>query len=59
MAYDVLILNGSLIDGTGAAARPADLAVSGDRVARIGPPGSASEMAQLQFLRQMGRGWSR
>ncbi len=40
MAYDVLIQNGTVIDGTGAAPRTADVAVVGDRVARIAEPGT-------------------
>ncbi len=45
MSYDVLIQNGTVIDGTGAAARAADVAVRGDRVARIAEPGSLEEPA--------------
>ena len=37
MAWSLLIKNGSVIDGTGAAARPADVALEGDRIAAIGP----------------------
>jgi N-acyl-D-amino-acid deacylase len=37
MAWSLLIRNGSVIDGTGAAARPADVAVEGDRIAAVGP----------------------
>jgi N-acyl-D-amino-acid deacylase len=37
MAWSLLIKNGSLIDGTGAAARPGDVALEGDRIAAIGP----------------------
>ena len=36
MAYDVVIKNGKVIDGTGAPAYQADVAVQGDRVAEIG-----------------------
>jgi N-acyl-D-amino-acid deacylase len=36
MAYDLLIKNGTLIDGTGAARRQADVAVKGGRIAEIG-----------------------
>ncbi|MGE4137770.1 MAG: amidohydrolase family protein [Pirellulales bacterium] len=35
--FDLLIQNGTLIDGTGAAPRAADVAVAGDRIAAIGP----------------------
>jgi N-acyl-D-amino-acid deacylase len=37
MAWSLLIKNGSVIDGTGAAARPADVALAGDRIAAIAP----------------------
>lgn len=39
---DLLIEGGELVDGTGAARRPADVAVKGDRVAAIGRPGEFS-----------------
>src|ERR1700757_3528685 len=38
MSFDLLIQGGTLIDGTGAARRPADVAISGDRVVAIGRP---------------------
>ena len=34
--YDLIIRNGSIIDGTGAAARGGDIAVSGDRIDAVG-----------------------
>lgn len=34
--YDLLITNGTLIDGSGVAARQCDLAIDGDRIAAIG-----------------------
>jgi N-acyl-D-amino-acid deacylase len=34
--YDLLIRNGTVIDGTGASGRKADLLIRGDRIARIG-----------------------
>src|SRR5688572_17519177 len=37
MTWSLLIRGGSLIDGSGAPARPADVAVEGDRIAAIGP----------------------
>ncbi|PYO15510.1 MAG: hypothetical protein DMD75_02430, partial [Candidatus Rokuibacteriota bacterium] len=37
MAWSLLVRNGSLIDGSGAPARPADVAVDGDRIVAIGP----------------------
>ena len=36
MAYDLVIRNGMLVDGTGAAARRADVAVAGGKIAEIG-----------------------
>ncbi len=36
MAYDLLIKNGTLVDGTGAPRRRADLAVAGGKIAAIG-----------------------
>ncbi len=35
-----LLRGGTLIDGTGAPARPADVVVDGDRIAAVGPPGT-------------------
>ena len=36
MAFDLLIRGGLLIDGTGSAARPADVGVLGDRILAVG-----------------------
>jgi N-acyl-D-aspartate/D-glutamate deacylase len=36
---DLLLRNASLIDGSGSAARPADVAVTGDRITGVRPPG--------------------
>ena len=36
MAYDLLIKNGMLVDGTGAPARRADVAITGGKIAEIG-----------------------
>jgi N-acyl-D-aspartate/D-glutamate deacylase len=36
MAYDLLIKNGTVVDGTGAARFRADVAIAGDRIAEIG-----------------------
>jgi dihydroorotase/N-acyl-D-amino-acid deacylase len=38
-AYDVIIERGRLVDGTGSQWRHADVALRGDRVVRIAPPG--------------------
>src|SRR5579863_1971144 len=36
MAYDILIKNGTVIDGTGAPAKRADVAIAGDKIVEIG-----------------------
>jgi dihydroorotase/N-acyl-D-amino-acid deacylase len=36
MAFDLLVRGGSLVDGTGAPARPADIGVEGDRIVAVG-----------------------
>src|ERR687894_2286993 len=36
MAYDILIRNGTLFDGSGSAGMSGDIAISGDRIAAIG-----------------------
>jgi N-acyl-D-amino-acid deacylase len=38
--YDLVIRNGSVIDGSGAPRRKADIAIAGERIAAIGEPGS-------------------
>ena len=37
MAWSLLVRNGSLIDGSGAPARAADVAVEGDRIVAVAP----------------------
>ncbi|MFM8909721.1 MAG: hypothetical protein ACKOH8_03970, partial [Gemmatimonadota bacterium] len=39
-SYDVVIENGRIVDGTGAAWYHGDLAIRGDRIAAIGPRGA-------------------
>ena len=41
-AYDIVITNGHVIDGTGNAWFAADIGIRGDRIARIAPPGMLS-----------------
>jgi N-acyl-D-amino-acid deacylase len=38
--FDLVLRGGTIVDGTGAAAFPADLGIAGDRIAAIGPIGS-------------------
>ena len=38
--YDLILRNGTLVDGSGGPRRAADVAVKGDRIAAIGAPGS-------------------
>ena len=46
MAWSLLIRNGTVLDGSGAPARAADVAVEGDRIAVVGP-GLAGEAARV------------
>ncbi len=41
MAHDLLIANGIVVDGTGAPARAADVAIDGDRITAVAEPGTA------------------
>lgn len=41
--FDVVITNGRVVDGTGNPWYPADVAIRGDRIARIAPPGSLAQ----------------
>jgi N-acyl-D-amino-acid deacylase len=45
--YDVLIRGGMLFDGTGAPRRPADVAIRGDRVVRVGAIPSTATAAKV------------
>lgn len=47
---DLLLRNASLIDGSGAPARAADVAVEGGRIASVGPAGSLSAGAGAQTV---------
>lgn len=42
MPADLLITDAYVVDGTGAPGRPADVAISGDRIVQIGPAGSGA-----------------
>lgn len=41
MAHDLVITNGTLVDGSGAPSRPADVAIDGDRITAVTEPGDA------------------
>ena len=43
--FDLVVQGCSIVDGTGAPARPGDVAIAGGRIVRIGPPGSITEPA--------------
>jgi N-acyl-D-amino-acid deacylase len=45
-AFDTIIQGGTLIDGTGAPRRAADIGVTGDRIAAIAEPGTLKDAAQ-------------
>jgi N-acyl-D-amino-acid deacylase len=52
---DLLLRGATLIDGTGAAGRPADVAVTGDRISAVAPagsltPGAGTEVVDLAGL---------
>lgn len=49
MAYDLVIRNGTLVDGSGADPTPADVAVQGDRIAAVGRvDGSAARTIEAE-----------
>lgn len=47
MAHDLIIRNGTIVDGTGAAPRRADLAVDGDRITAIGDLSTSTARREL------------
>ena len=47
---DLLLRNAELIDGTGAPRRAADVAVTGDRITAVAPPGSLSPLPETQVI---------
>jgi N-acyl-D-aspartate/D-glutamate deacylase len=47
---DLLLRHASVIDGTGAPARPADVAVAGDRIAAVRPPGELSPVEGTEVV---------
>src|SRR5439155_19216767 len=48
--FDVVLENGHVIDGTGAAWFPGDVAIAGDRIARIGRAGSLRRLPAKQRI---------
>src|SRR6476469_3345854 len=47
VAHDLIIRNGTVVDGTGAAARRADLAIDGDRITVIGDLSDATAREEI------------
>lgn len=47
MAHDLIIRGGSVIDGTGAPARRADVAVDGDRITAVGDLGAETAVTEM------------
>ena len=52
--YDLLILNGRVVDGTGNAWTYADVGIRGDRIARIAPPGLLNEATATETINATG-----
>ena len=48
--YDLLITNGRIVDGTGNAWFNGEVAISGDRIARIAPPGRIDRATARQVI---------
>ena len=55
MEFDVIIRGGTVVDGSGAPGRPADVALQGDRIAAIEEPGRLDEAAAGITLDATGR----
>ncbi len=51
--YDLLIRNGLVFDGTGAAPKPLDVAVNGDRIVALLAPGSDADAERIVEAREM------
>jgi N-acyl-D-amino-acid deacylase len=54
-AVDLLITGGTIVDGTGAPARPGDLAISGDRIRELPPATDAGPPAAGRTIDARGR----
>lgn len=50
IAYDVLILNGRVVDGTGNAWFYGDIAIQGDRIVRITPAGQLKNTQAVEWI---------
>jgi len=48
--FDLVLENGQVIDGTGAASFPGDVAIVRDRIARVGPAGSLRRFPAKQRI---------
>src|SRR5205814_2041148 len=48
--YDVVITNGKIVDGTGNAWFYGDVAISGDHIARVTPPGLLADAAAKEKI---------
>jgi N-acyl-D-amino-acid deacylase len=48
--FDLVLENGTVIDGTGAASFPGDVAIRGDRIARVGQAGSLKRFPAKQRI---------
>ena len=48
--YDTLIINGKIVDGTGAPWFYGDLALQGDRIAALAGPGAFDHTAAAQVI---------
>ncbi len=53
MAHDLIIRNGTVVDGTGAPARVADVAIDGDRITAIGELGEAAATREIDATGQV------
>ena len=53
MAHDLIIRNGTVVDGTGAPAHVADVAVDGERITAIGDLGEATAAREIDAAGQI------
>src|SRR3954454_9182173 len=49
-SFDLVLENGQVIDGTGAASFPGDVAIVGNRIARVGAAGSLKRFPAKQRI---------